>query len=287
MNREILQWSSGNIKIEVCNVGAELQSVCVGGGDNLLWSKNEEFWNRVAPNLFPIVGRLKDDKYRFMDRDFFMKQHGFARDCAFEVVEKNVDTLRLRLRWNDGSMSSYPFEFQYDVIYSVQNDFLWVDYEITNFGKQPMLYSVGGHPGFAIDGALENYELRFEENFVAERWLIEGAYYSGEKELMAVNGSLALVDGLFDRDAIVFKEPPFNRVSLYKKGGRKLLDFVCSEWDAVGFWTKPGAPFFCIEPWWGWADGWNDSGELMEKSGMHTLLPGTMGSHRYGFGIMD
>ena len=31
---------------------------------NILWELNEEFWNRVSPILFPIVGRLKNDTYR-------------------------------------------------------------------------------------------------------------------------------------------------------------------------------------------------------------------------------
>lgn len=271
MNHDVIQWAGGNVKIEVSPFGAELRSVCVGGGDNLLWSKDEQFWNRVAPNLFPIVGRLKADLFRFSGKDFSMKQHGFARDCVFTVVSNDRESLWLRLVWNDDTFSSYPFHFQYDVIYSAQGGLLWVDYEISNLDEDPMLYSVGGHPGFAIEGTLENYELRFEKKFTSDRWLIDGAYYSGVTELMEVDCTLKLTDDLFEKDAIVFRQPPFGHVSLWELGGKKLLDFVCSDWDAVGFWTKPGAPFFCIEPWWGWADSWEDSGELLEKQGMHTL----------------
>lgn len=287
MKHKVIQWSCGNVMIEVSTLGAELQLVCVGGGNNLLWRKDDAVWNRVAPNLFPIVGRLKGDKFRFMGKDFPMKQHGFARDCVFTMVSNDRESLRLRLVWNEATFAAYPFQFQYDVIYSAKGGLLWVDYEISNLGEDSMLYSVGGHPGFAIHGALENYELRFEEKFVADRWLIDGAYYSGKTELMAVDGKLKLGDDLFKQDAIVFKQPPFSGVSLCETGGKKLLDFVCSEWDAVGFWTKPGAPFFCIEPWWGWADGWGDSGELSEKLGMHILPGGAVKRHRYGFGIKD
>ena len=287
MNHEMIQWNCGNVQIEVSTLGAELQSVCVGSGKNLLWEKHDPLWNRVAPNLFPIVGRLKDDQFRFLDKDYSMKQHGFARDCVFTLVSDDRESLRLRLVWNDDTFSSYPFHFQYDVIYSAQGGLLWVDYEISNLGVDPLLYSVGGHPGFAIEGALEKYELRFEEKFAVDRWLIDGAYYSGAKEQLEVDGALMLRDDLFARDAIVFRQPPFGGLSLWERGGKKLLDFVCSEWDAVGFWAKPGAPFFCIEPWWGWADSWADSGDLMEKPGMHTLEGGALKRHRYGFGIMD
>jgi galactose mutarotase-like enzyme len=117
--------------------------------------------------------------------------------------------------------------------------------------------------------------------------MIDGAYYSGATERLEVDGTLLLRDDLFAKDAIVFRQPAFRRVSLCEKGGEKLLDFVCPEWDAVGFWTKPGAPFFCIEPWWGWADSWADNGDLTDKPGLHSLMPGEVGSHRYGFGFID
>lgn len=287
MNHEVIQWTCEKIAIEVSPLGAELQSVRVNGGDNLLWSKDDQHWNRVAPNLFPFVGRLKEDQFRFLGRDFSMKQHGFARDWEFRVVANHPDSLRFRLVWNETTLLSYPFNFQYDVIYTAVGGMLWVEYEICNLGEESMLYSVGGHPGFAIQGDLENYELRFEEKFAADRWLIDGAYYSGATERMEVDGRLKLEGGLFEKDAIVFRHPPFDRVSLWERGGIKRLDFVCSEWDAVGFWTKGGAPFFCIEPWWGWADAWADSGELTEKGGMHILPKGAFQKHRYGFGVMD
>ena len=89
MNHEMIQWNCGNVQIEVSTLGAELQSVCVGSGRNLLWEKQDPLWNRVAPNLFPIVGRLKDDQFRFLDKDYSMKQHGFARDCVFAVVSND------------------------------------------------------------------------------------------------------------------------------------------------------------------------------------------------------
>ena len=106
MNHEIIHWACGNVRITVNAFGAELRSVCVGGGDNLLWSKDEQFWNRVAPNLFPIVGRLKGDQFRFLDKDFPMKQHGFARDCVFTVVSNDRESLRMRLVWNENTFLS-------------------------------------------------------------------------------------------------------------------------------------------------------------------------------------
>jgi galactose mutarotase-like enzyme len=43
--------------------GAELTYFSAKEGVNLMWNVNDVFWNRCAPILFPIVGKLKNDKY--------------------------------------------------------------------------------------------------------------------------------------------------------------------------------------------------------------------------------
>jgi galactose mutarotase-like enzyme len=41
----------------------------------------------------------------------------------------------------------------------------------------------------------------------------------------------------------------------------------------LGFWTKPGAPFICIEPWHGITDPEGYSGEFSQKPGVFVLKP--------------
>ena len=42
----------------------------------------------------------------------------------------------------------------------------------------------------------------------------------------------------------------------------------------LGIWSKPGAPFVCIEPWYGYAAPMGFCGELQEKPGIISLRPG-------------
>ena len=42
----------------------------------------------------------------------------------------------------------------------------------------------------------------------------------------------------------------------------------------LGIWTKPGAPFVCIEPWQGHADPVGPAGEITAKPGSILLAPG-------------
>jgi galactose mutarotase-like enzyme len=39
----------------------------------------------------------------------------------------------------------------------------------------------------------------------------------------------------------------------------------------LGIWTKPNAPFLCIEPWCGLADNVNHNGNIYEKSIMEII----------------
>jgi galactose mutarotase-like enzyme len=282
---------SADVSAEIALFGAELRSFQPRGGENVLWDVDSQFWNRVAPHLFPIVGRLKNDQYHYQGVQYAMKQHGFARDQSFEVLEHTESEVLLGLRSSEETQAMYPFDFQFQVRYRIEGKVLWVDYVTKNLGDTPMLYSVGGHPGFGIKGPIEGYVLRFSRDgqgvsFEAERRLIEGGYYTGETRTVVVSeGVLPLETTLFAQDAIVFNEPLFDTVSLEDVQGKTLLDFYCWEWDAVGFWTKPGAPFFCIEPWWGWADDVDSTGDFALKAGLHRLEVGDSETVTYGLGL--
>ena len=291
MKQGIVQIVGSGLTAEIALMGAELQVLKRDGSDNVLWQKDDAIWNRVAPNLFPIVGRLKGDVYTVGDKSYAMRQHGFARDRAFEVLEQSESSVLLGLRSDAASLAVYPYSFDFKVAYHFDGKVLWVDYITENTGEATMLYSVGGHPGFALQGALEGHSLVFSEagqrkGFTAERRLIEGGYYSGKTSLVDVStGTLALNEALFGSDAIVFNDPCFDEVTLLNAQGEAILDFYCWEWDAVGFWTKPGAPFFCIEPWWGWADGVDSDGAFESKPGLHKLAPGVIETVSYGLGL--
>ena len=84
------------IEIQIKSKGAEL---CSLKKENLeyLWQGDEKFWARHAPVLFPIVGKLIDDEYILNDKTYKMSQHGFARDCDFELIKKTENSLSFKL----------------------------------------------------------------------------------------------------------------------------------------------------------------------------------------------
>ncbi len=268
-------------RAEINRSGAELTYFGMKSGSNILWSKQTDHWNRVAPNLFPIVGRLLNDSYEFQGKSYKMTQHGFARDREFEVVEQTANSVRLRLMSDAESMEFYPFSFVFDVCYSLTETGIIISYETQNTGTETMYYSAGGHPAFHLEEPLENYYLEFDRAIQLNRHELSGSYFSGGIRDYGFSNHLELTNELFETDAFVLKEPAFKSVSLKHRNGETLVQMDCDSWTAIGFWTKKDAPFICIEPWWGWADHANSSGRLEEKAGIRTLHPSESERLRY------
>lgn len=267
----IIHWNNLVIQTK----GAELTFLGNKNGENILWSKQTDHWNRTAPHLFPIVGRLVGDSYSFNGKHYPLSQHGFARDREFEVVEQTEASLRLRLVSDAQSLAVYPFSFVFEVVYALSDSGITIRCETHNTGQETLYYSVGGHPAFQLDEALENYYLEFDHAIQLEREDLAGSYFSGETSYYGVSNHLNLSNELFEKDAFVLKNPHFKSVSLkHHHDGRTIVRLACENWTAVGFWTKEGAPFLCIEPWWGWADHADASGNLEEKAGIRSLGPG-------------
>ncbi|HSF55478.1 MAG TPA: hypothetical protein VLA71_17110, partial [Algoriphagus sp.] len=79
---------------------------------------------------------------------------------------------------------------------------------------------------------------------------------------------------LFDRDALIFKQLKSREVSLSHRQRGPVVKLEFEDFDYLGIWAKPGAPFVCLEPWLGIADSADHSGLLAEKEGIRMLAPG-------------
>ena len=75
----LFQISNDKITIQVDSLGAELKSLkSLPDGREYMWQGDPAYWGRTSPVLFPIVGGLKDGRYRVDGREYAMGQHGFA-----------------------------------------------------------------------------------------------------------------------------------------------------------------------------------------------------------------
>ncbi len=74
--------------------GAELCSLRGAGGQEVLWQAGPG-WPRHAPNLFPIVGTLKDNRLVHRGVSYPMGRHGFARDLRFAWQQRDAECCSL------------------------------------------------------------------------------------------------------------------------------------------------------------------------------------------------
>lgn len=275
--------------VQICaeSRGAELLSLKHRrDGVERLWKGDPAFWGRRAPILFPIVGRLAENRYLFGGKEYALSQHGFARDREFKLIESSPARLLYRLSSDDETLRLYPFPFDLLVGYRLERSRLEVHHRVTNTGPSPMWFSIGGHPGFACplkkDESFEEYELVFEEKETLPRHFLQSGLLTGESApLLEDSDRLPLSWSLFERDAIVLQGLRSKWVELRNRSGRVRLSVHFEGWPYLGIWTRPGAPFVCIEPWQGLADRAGAPGLLEEKEGIVSLEPGDRWERSY------
>jgi galactose mutarotase-like enzyme len=261
------------LRAEVNPLGAELWSLRDPAGRDLLWNGDPAYWTGRAPILFPFVGTLNGDRYKLDGRDYTLARHGFARRSRFDVVEISGQAARFRLLDTDATRAVYPFGFQLDVVFGIEGAALSIAAELTNTGDAPLPAGFGFHPAFRWplpenrDKAEHVIEFAEEETAPLRRLDGEGLLTPDLHPSPIRGRRLELRDDLFEADALIFTEPVSRSVTYSASAGPRLrLDF--SDTPHLGIWSKPGAPFVCIEPWQGHSDPTGFDGEIWDKPGM-------------------
>jgi galactose mutarotase-like enzyme len=263
----------GDLHLSIQSHGAEMQQLSYKG-KQILWEKDENYWNRIAPILFPIVGRLKSDEYEHLQKTYKMFQHGFARNANFQVKEIKADEVIFGLTNNHETFELYPFDFELTIQYKLEDAKLSVNHIVKNTSNHNTLpFSIGAHPGFKLQKPIESYALVFDSYGVKNRHLIKDGLYSGMTESMEIpEKGLALNESLFESDALVFKNEGITSVTMLEEGIPQLR-VEAKDTPYWGIWKKQNAPFICIEPWQGVADSFSSTGVLLEKEGLILLQP--------------
>tara|TARA_R110000868_G_scaffold306734_3_gene568134 strand:- start:65323 stop:66201 length:879 start_codon:yes stop_codon:yes gene_type:complete len=269
------------LSIEVTETGIELCSIkSKASGKEYMWQADPEIWGSHAPVLFPIIGALKNGSTFYNSEEYKIPKHGLVRHSnKVRLIEQTEDTLKFRLKWDEESLKIYPFKFELEVSYSIIGSTIQVTHFITNHGENTMLYSVGGHPAFNCpfhEGeSYEDYFLAFEEPETDHTWLLDSkGLTTGEtKPILENTRELPLHKNLFNNDALIFKNLSSRKVSLKSRKSGEVLSVHINDFDYLGIWAKPNAPFVCIEPWLGITDSANSNQNIETKEGLLTLEP--------------
>jgi galactose mutarotase-like enzyme len=268
-------------KVSVKETGAELCSmISKRSGKEYIWQADPDVWGAHAPNLFPVIGSLKEDGFLYHGKEYKCPKHGFVRKNEnVALIDKTPDSLTFGLMFSKESLEIYPFKFEFLIKFRLEGNKLCIEHKITNHGDREMLFSLGGHPGFTCplndDEKYDDYYLEFEKPETAPTWrVLKNGLIAKETLPFFENSSVInLHPHIFDDDALVFKNLNSSRVSLKSKKSKQVLSVDFDDFPNLGIWAKPEADYVCIEPWIGIADSVDSDRNFETKEGLHRLSP--------------
>lgn len=287
---EVRSMENERFIVKVQDKGAELCSIYDKENNReLIWNADPAWWNRHAPVLFPFVGACHKGQYLYKGNTYKMNQHGFARDMEFTFVGMEENTIVHRMVADDVTKEKYPFDFALEIRHTLMEQGVAVGWKVINNGKEEMLFTIGAHPAFMVPGkegeSQADYRLVFDGQESLSFIRINGtegtAVYNEKQVLELENGEYTIGNDLFEDGVLIFEDMQVEKVGFKHPDGSAYITIHCEGFPYTGIWTKPGAPFVCLEPWYGRCDNDDFEGELEEKTGVQKLDAGDIFATSY------
>lgn len=199
-----------------------------------MWNGDPKFWKGRNPTLFPHVSSPSDKILNFKGKDYKVNNHGFCRNSEFEFVEQTQGKLVFRLKDNEETYSQYPYHFELIVTYTLKDNIVSIDYDITNNDGGNMYFGFGQHPAFncplTSDKKFNDYYIEFD--------------VEGDVE----NNRLDLSYELFDKYPTYIVNNVKSRKFTLSDSVNSVIIRTDDKYNIFAVWT-PNAPFVCLEPW--------------------------------------
>lgn len=264
-----------HLEVGVKEFGCELTSIKSKATDfEYLWQGDEKIWSGQSPILFPIVGRLIEDKYTLDGVEYEMPKHGFARKLKWDFLESDGISMKFALRDNDETFKLYPYHFELIVTYTLSGKTLKVSHDIINKNNGAMLFSLGAHPAF---NCKIGDKLTFSEKETLETVkidLVNSLRLPDTFPVLKDETDIVITKDIFNEDALIFSGVKSDFVTLRSDDHDRTVKFTLGGAPWLGIWAKPGAPYVCIEPWCGVNDSQIKKADFSEKDGINAIGKG-------------
>lgn len=277
----LLTIQNNQISLKVDTLGAQMMELWSSDGVQYLWQGDPAFWGDRAPNLFPFIGRLTANSYKYLGTVYPMGIHGFASSLEFTPVKQGENHLVLELNSTLVTLAQYPFDFSLKITYMLLEKTVKVTYHVRNLSENTMPFGIGGHPGFRVplvDGErFEDYELEFSCPCHPDRvGFSPTVYLNGHDERYPLREDryMDLRHDLFDEDAVILRNMA-RKVTLRSKLSNRGVRVSYPELPFLGIWhwPKTTAHYVCIEPWSSLPSRQDIVEELSCKSDLIHLAP--------------
>jgi galactose mutarotase-like enzyme len=287
---------SSNFTAVCLSRGGELVSMMSEAGVEYLWKGDAASWSGHSPNLFPVVGALKDGKHEVDGKVYNLRKHGFAQYHDFKIVEHSDVFIVFELNATEETRREYPFEFKFQIRHELIADGAVTTYRVVNTGNIPLPFCIGAHPGLACPlfpgERFSDYELAFGRPVTLHTLKCPDLNPIDPDDIRCLfkdSATLGLDYSLFDYDVLILCDVPCRDLSIRHKKKKHGLRMLFEDFPAIGLWTAPhkDAPYLCLEPWQGIPAVKGEGPAIKDKAYAVVLNPGGERSFSYSLHVLE
>ena len=259
----VLTEEASNSKAVICPERGGILIQLTLHGEEILYLQEDTFADPSKnirggnPILFPICGPLPDNEYTLDGKTYTMKQHGFARNKAWEVVEYSETKVTLQLKDDEETRKQYPFEFCLQFTYELKDGKLSIHQIYENLSSSTMPFYAGFHPYFIGNHAQSEYTIPSDQYLDYSDYQTK-AYTCKLNELQIFDSKL--FSNLKDSEAN-FKN---DRYSLKVQYSNQFT------WAVV--WSEKSDEYICLEPWMAGPLGFDNNTGVVQLPAGEKLL---------------
>lgn len=270
------------LKVEVTLNGGSLTSIFNKKTNReMLYQKDERSWMGQDVVIFPIIARLKDQECIVDNNVYKMKTHGLIRYAVLDIIDHKDNEITLGYKYNEETLKQYPFKFNFEVRYVLNDNSLIIEYRVYNLDDKDMYFNVGGHPALIVDGyetetkfVYDDVKLLFNEEYEVDQFFLDetGSLISHNDLVLLPKEFEMTKDIIEEAKTLIYDVTDINDVTLVSKD--KKIVFDISKCNVLAIWTNPGfGNYICIEPWWGMPDFIDTNKVLSDKQLIQFLKP--------------
>ncbi|WP_338983898.1 hypothetical protein [Spiroplasma endosymbiont of Othius punctulatus] len=244
-------------------------------GENIIYNLKDS-WKEAFPILFPVCGKLNDDKYTYNNEEYKIRMHGFLHELNWILEDKTKNCISFKTTYDNNSFQKYPFKFEIMIDIFEIDETLKIRSTIKNIDNKLMYYNFGYHPSFSVSGdsvikfpahELFSDGLNYNSGFMKSdfKYNIKLKEFKLNELNFSEKGNTYLAFNSKIRSLNLINKKTILEISFDNKNDPNILLWQMGK----------KKEYVCIEPWWGLPDY---SGEIIDsslgnKQGILTLKP--------------
>lgn len=234
--------NNGILNLDLELKGGEMSRLTYKGYD-VLYRGDGKYWSGKNPTLFPFISSPNEKKYEYKGKTYPCKNHGLIRYATLSLKEESKDRVVMVLNSNEETLKEYPFDFEYEITYSLDNNKVLINYKITNKSKDIMPFTFGLHPGFIVRNFDEAY-IEFPNDEKGELF----NQLDRSTSIVKLKDYHNFIDDVNRLQTVIFKNLKSDYVILRMKEYSVKVDK--KNFKYLALWAPhQDSGFMCIEPW--------------------------------------